>query len=180
MRKIIKEFTVIASKNLPLEEPLYEFGSLQVPEQIGYADLRYLFPNKEYVGCDLREGPGVDKILDLHGLDLPDNLAGTVIMMDTLEHVEYPRKALGEIYRVLKPGGIVIMSSVMDFEIHDHPYDFWRFTPKAFESLLQDFQDSYVTYAGRAIFPHTVVGIARKNDFIPDKTKQPSSIRRGF
>ena len=63
------------------------------------------------------------------------------------------------------------MSSVMDFEIHDHPYDYWRFTPKTFESLLQNFQDSYVTYAGRAIFPHTVVGIARKNDLIPDKTE---------
>ena len=40
----------------------------------------------------MREGPGVVRILDLHGLDVPDNSVGTVIMMDTLEHVEYPRK----------------------------------------------------------------------------------------
>ncbi len=160
---------MIAIENLQINEPIYEFGSFQVQGQINFADLRPLFPGKKYVGCDIRKGPGVDRVLDLHKLDLPDNSVGTVLTMDTMEHVEYPRKALSEILRVLKPGGIVIMSSVMCFEIHEYPYDYWRFTPKAFESLFKEFQDNYVTYAGKRSFPHTIVGIGRKNDQIKNK-----------
>ena len=83
----------IAAESLPIRGPVYEFGSLQVPGQEGFADLRPLFPDKEYVACDMRTGPGVDQILNLHGIDLPPESVGTVLCLDTLEHVEYPRTA---------------------------------------------------------------------------------------
>ncbi len=164
MRQNVKDFASIVSITLPTLEPIYEFGSFQVPEQIGFADLRPLFRNKEYIGCDMREGPGVDKILDLHAIDIPSESVGTVLCFDTLEHVEYPRKALEEIHRILKPNGIAVISSVMDFPIHDHPYDYWRFTPEAFKSILKPFDKSFVGFQGNESFPHTIVGIGFKND----------------
>ncbi len=128
-------------------EPIYEFGSFQVPEQMGFADLRPLFHDKEYLGCDMREGPGVDKVLNIHALDLPPESVGMVLCFDTLEHVEYPRTALEEIHRVIKPGGIVVISSVMNFPIHDYPYDYWRFTPEAFKSILKpEFTEKYTKW----------------------------------
>jgi len=162
MRQSIKDFAVIVSKTLPIIEPIYEFGSFQVPEQIGFADLRPIFQNKKYVGCDMREGPGVDKILNLHAIDLPSDSVGTVLCFDTLEHVEYPREGMQEIYRILKPNGMAVISSVMDFSIHDHPYDYWRFTPEAFKSILKPFANSFVGFQGQESFPHTVVGIGFK------------------
>jgi hypothetical protein len=63
MRESIKQFVKIAADTLPILEPIYEFGALQVPGQEGFADLRPIFAGKEYVGCDMREGPGVDRIL---------------------------------------------------------------------------------------------------------------------
>ena len=57
MRESIKEFVKIVSETLPIPEPIFEFGSLQVPGQEGFADLRPIFPNKKYIGCDIREGP---------------------------------------------------------------------------------------------------------------------------
>ncbi len=162
MRQTIKDFISICSSTLPIEEPICEFGSLQVHGQEGFADLRPLFPGKEYIGADMREGPGVDKILNLHEIDLPAESVGTVICLDTLEHVEYTRRALEEIHRILKPNGIAVISSVMNFPIHDHPYDYWRFTPEAFRSLLKPFADSFVGFAGMEDFPHTVVGIGFK------------------
>ena len=36
-------------------------------------------------------------------------------------HVEYPRRAMAEIHRILKDDGIVIISSVMNFPIHAYP-----------------------------------------------------------
>ena len=136
MRELIKQFVKICAETLPINEPIYEFGSLQVAGQEGFADLRPFFSVKKYVGADMRKGPGVDVLLNLHNIDLPSKSVGTALVLDTFEHVEYPRKAIDELYRILKPNGIIIISSVMNFPIHDHPADYWRFTPEAFKSLL--------------------------------------------
>jgi SAM-dependent methyltransferase len=162
MQDLIKEYIQICSETLPISGPIYEFGSLQVPGQEGYADLRPFFPNKEYVGADMREGPGVDVVLDLHDIDLPDESVETVLALETLEHVEYVRQAVHELHRILKPNGILIISSLMKFPIHSYPYDYWRFTPEAFKSLLKPFSSSLVGYAGRDDFPQTIVGIGFK------------------
>lgn len=162
MRESIKLFVKICSKNLPISEPIYEFGSLQVHDQDGFADLRPFFPNKQYIGADIRNGSGVDVILNLHQVSLSSESVGTVLILDTLEHVEFPRKAVEESYRILKPNGILIMSSVMNFPIHNFPYDYWRFTPECFRSLLKPFNLSVVESVGTQTFPHTIIGIGFK------------------
>ncbi|MBM4284858.1 MAG: class I SAM-dependent methyltransferase [Deltaproteobacteria bacterium] len=162
MRQSIKDFVRLAARTLPLPEPIYEFGSLQVEGQEGFADLRVFFTGKEYVGADMRPGPGVDVVLNLHHLELADETVGAALIMDTLEHVEYPRRALQEAYRVLKPQGVLLLSSVMNYPIHDHPYDYWRFTPEGFRSLLQAFPCVLVDFAGDPAFPRTVLGLGCK------------------
>jgi SAM-dependent methyltransferase len=159
MRQLVKEFVQIVAEALPVPTPILEFGALQVPGQEGFADLRPIFSGKEYIGCDLKEGPGVDRILDLHHIDLPAETAGTVLLLDTLEHVEFFWQAVGEIRRILRPGGLFVVSSVMDFPIHNYPVDYWRFTPAGFRSLLQHFPCSFVGFAGEEDSPHTVVGL---------------------
>ncbi|MBN1996019.1 class I SAM-dependent methyltransferase [candidate division KSB1 bacterium] len=164
MRKNIKQFVNIVAETLPIQEPIYEFGSLQVPGQEDWANLRPIFQGYHYIGVDMREGPGVDVVLNLHHIDLPGQSVGTVLCLDTLEHVACPHLALQEIYRILKPSGMVVISSVMDLPIHDYPYDYWRFTPEAFKLLLEPFTGIFVGYAGKKILPHTVVGIGIKNE----------------
>ena len=159
MRESIKQFVKIVAETLPVQEPIFEFGSLQVPGQEKFADLRPFFPDKNYVGCDYRKGAGVDMVLDLHKTNLSSKSVGTILLIDTLEHVEFPRKALEEMKRILKEDGIIIISSVMNFPIHDYPYDYWRFTPECFKSLLKPFPFSFVDFAGNNRFPHTVIGL---------------------
>lgn len=158
MRKHVRDFVKFCTEHLPLAEPVYEFGSLQVPGG-GPSDMRPFFPDKEFVGADLRAGPGVDVILDLHAIDLAASSAGTVLILDTLEHVEFVRKAMDEMRRILVPEGILIASSVMKFHIHCRPEDYWRFTPTGFKSLFQPFADSVVVGMGDPNFPHTVLGV---------------------
>jgi len=79
MRSSIREFAKLCAQTLELQEPIYEFGSLQVPKQEGFADLRPFFKGKQYVGADVQEGPGVDVVLDLHKINLPDNSVGTIL-----------------------------------------------------------------------------------------------------
>jgi SAM-dependent methyltransferase len=168
MQKHVRRLVGIVEKTIPLPGPIYEFGALQVNNEPLEDDLRTLFERDDYVGCDFRAGPGVDRILDLHDIDLPDETAGTVISIDTLEHVEYPRRAMEEIYRILENDGIVVISSVMNFPIHSYPNDYWRFTPEGFRSLLQVFDESFVGSCGKDTdFPQTIVGIGFKGA-VPD------------
>jgi len=172
MRESIKCFVKICAEILPISEPIYEFGSLQVPGQEGFADLRPFFPEKKYVGADMREGPGVDIILNLHKINLPSESVGTVLILDTLEHVEFVREAIEEVHRILKPNGVLVISSVMNSPIHDHPHDYWRFTPEAFKSLLKFFNSSFVDFAGESNFPHTIIGIGVKGSISEDTKDQ--------
>jgi len=162
----VVEFLRICSETLPTPEPIYEFGSLQVLGQEGYADMRCLFSNKRYVGADIREGPGVDTILDLHNIDLPEKSVGTAIILNTLEHVERPWTALEQVHRVLIPDGTIIVSVPFKSRIHDFPSDYWRFTPECLKNLLRVFPNSFVSWAGDESRPHTVVGIGYSRRFI--------------
>ncbi len=162
MRDNVKKFVALVSQSLPLQEPIVEMGALQVEGQEGFADLRPLFPGKKFIGCDMREGAGVELLTDAHCLAFSDNGVGAVLVLDTLEHVENCHTAMEEIYRSLKPQGILVMSSVMDFPVHDYPCDYWRFTPESFELLLKRFSPRQVFFQGNPLFPHTVFGIGIK------------------
>lgn len=166
MRPLVRQFVSMVSQTLPVIDPIYEFGSYQVAGQEEIADLRPLFPGKAYVGCDMRPGPGVDEVLNLHDIKLPAHRAGAVLCLDTLEHVEFCHQAVSEMHRILKPGGMCVISSVMAFPIHEFPYDYWRFTPSGFESLLRPFESCWVGFIGDARFPHTVLGIGVKSSAV--------------
>ena len=69
---------------------------------------------------------------------------------------------MAEIYRVVRPGGIVVASSCMDLPVHEHPADYWRFTPQGFDLLLRRFSPRRVYFQGHSRFPHTLAGIGLK------------------
>jgi len=159
MRKETRAFAEAVARSLALEGPVVEIGALQVAGQEKYADLRPLFPGTQFIGCDMREGRGVDRIENLHKLSFADASVGTMILLDTLEHVQYPFVAMQEVRRVLKPGGVVIMASVMLCPIHDYPSDYWRFTPEAFTVLLEPFATRRVFSDRPKLFPRSVYGV---------------------
>ena len=53
----------------------------------------------------MRPGPGVDRVEDVSAISLPDGSAGTVLCIETFEHVFEVRRAFDEVFRILKPGG---------------------------------------------------------------------------
>jgi SAM-dependent methyltransferase len=144
-----------------LPQPIWEFGSYHVVGQEHRGSVKGVLGDS-VVGCDLREGPGVDRIEDLHRLTLANDSIGTALLLDTVEHVARPWQALEEIHRVLRPGGIVLMTSHMYFPIHAHPDDFWRFTKSGFSVLLAPFEPICVESAGMTKLPHTIIGVAAK------------------
>ena len=162
MRPAVLEFARDVAATLPLALPLVEIGARAAEGQEGDADLRAVFGAAEHIGCDIQEGPGVDRIEDVHALTFADDSVGTIICLETLEHVRDPIRAVEEMHRVLKPGGVLAISSLMFFPIHAHPWDYWRFTPEGFEQLLAPFESSFVVAQGWSLMPEGVFGIAVK------------------
>ncbi|TSC72509.1 MAG: methyltransferase family protein [Parcubacteria group bacterium Gr01-1014_70] len=81
---------------------------------------------------------------DVSILSLPyaDNSFDVVIADQILEHVEGdPQEAVDEIHRVLKPGGIAIITSVFMYPAHWGPKDMWRFSPDGLRYLCRNFSE---------------------------------------
>lgn len=63
-----------------------------------------------------------------------------VVSSQVLEHVEDPRKCMREAHRILKPGGVLILSVPFVWEVHNYPRDYWRFSDQAIRQLLTGFE----------------------------------------
>lgn len=72
---------------------------------------------------------------------IPDERFDAVFCTEVLEHVNQPFMAMAEIYRVLKPGGLLVASSPFNFRIHGPLPDNWRFSEHGWRVLLRDFKD---------------------------------------
>jgi len=73
-------------------------------------------------------------------LSFPDNYFDYVVSDQVMEHVEGDQqRAIDEVYRVLKPGGIALNTTCFLNEIHEMPKDLWRFTPYALTYLHRKF-----------------------------------------
>lgn len=162
MRPVVREFVQDCAELFEVREPVVEIGARPADGQEAAAYLRDLFPGRAYIGCDIQEGPNVDRIEDIHALSFEDGSVGTVVCVEVLEHVADPIRAVQEIHRVLAPGGVAILTSVMFMPIHAHPWDFWRFTPEGFAKLLEPFETSLAFGYGFDLLPEGVHGVGVK------------------
>jgi SAM-dependent methyltransferase len=91
-----------------------------------------------YVGVDMREGRGVDRIAMAHQLPYPDAYFDVVVSTEMLEHDAQFWLSLPEMGRVLKEDGLMILTARGNgFPPHAYPNDYWRFMPDAGPLLLR-------------------------------------------
>jgi SAM-dependent methyltransferase len=93
-----------------------------------------------YVGADVATAADtqVDVLLEPdRPVPLADASIDTVLANQTLEHVPDPSFYIGECARLLKPGGVLILTAPMQWRHHEEPYDYHRFTRFGIERLLR-------------------------------------------
>jgi SAM-dependent methyltransferase len=91
----------------------------------------------EYVGFDIHPGPNVDVVGDVHSLSqLVSGQFDAVYSISTFEHLAMPWKAVLEINAVLAEGGLLFAATHQSWPPHELPWDFWRYSPAAFQVLL--------------------------------------------
>ena len=98
-----------------------------------------------YVGLDnmtsLRQftaggRPAVDVVADVMALPLAAKSCDTVVCLQVIEHVPEPGVLLGELARVCRPGGHLLLATGWLAPYHAEPKDYYRFSVDAFEYLF--------------------------------------------
>lgn len=92
-----------------------------------------------YIGVDIEQShlQKVDIICPATAIPLPDSSFDTILCTQTIEHVYDHRQLLAEAFRLVRPGGHLILSGPFYWPLHEEPYDFFRFTRYGFEQLLR-------------------------------------------
>ena len=108
----------------------------------GDGPYRSLFSHCEYVTSDWSNSPHpgareADIVSPLDRLPVEDGAFGAVLCTQVLEHVEHPALVLAELFRVLRPGGALWLTAPMVGELHEEPYDFFRYTRHGLRSLAE-------------------------------------------
>jgi SAM-dependent methyltransferase len=98
----------------------------------GCADVPYrsFFPaDVDFVAADLPGNPNATVELTGEGtVPAPDESFDAVLSTQVLEHVTDPRRYLSEAFRVLRPGGRLLLTTHGIFVWHPDPGDYWRWT----------------------------------------------------
>jgi SAM-dependent methyltransferase len=113
-----------------------EGRTLDVGAQTG--PYRAYFPHR--IAVDVRPAPGVHVVGDAQALGFTDAVFDVVLCTEMLEHVPEPQRAINEMRRVLKPGGVLLLTTRFLFPIHDAPHDYFRFTKYGLRHLLREFE----------------------------------------
>lgn len=112
-----------------------DVGSLDVNGNYrGYVESRYGF----YTGLDIQAGNNVDVVtLDPYNFPFSDGDFDIVISGSTMEHVEAIWLWFPELFRVVRPGGHVVVLTHTSWEYHPHPVDCWRVMPDGMRYLAK-------------------------------------------
>ena len=150
--------------NRPIELAMQAYASLFSPDQqvldlgCGFMPYKKYFSCR-YVGADPLTTVRPDVICSAWQVPYPDQSFDGLILNQSLEHIRYPAATVKEVYRLLKPGGRLIVTTPQTMKNHsvaiaaadaplhnfDHdslPYwqnDFWRFTKYGLIALFHQF-----------------------------------------
>lgn len=105
----------------------------------------------------------IDEYVDLNeSLPFDDRSFDTVLLTDVLEHIARPAALLGEVARVLAPGGSAIVTVPFLYWVHEAPHDYFRYTEHGLRALCAEaglLVGSLAPYGG---YPDVVLDLLSK------------------
>jgi SAM-dependent methyltransferase len=108
----------------------------------GRKPYRELVPAARYVGLDVdspvtRALGTADLFYDGGKFPPADATFDGILCSEVLEHVFTPEVFLGEIHRVLRPGGHLLLTVPFVWDEHEQPHDFARYSSFGLRALLE-------------------------------------------
>jgi SAM-dependent methyltransferase len=131
----------------------FAYGALQAREvagrqvlEVGAADVngsvRPMVASRGpagYTGVDIVAAPGVDQVVDAKDLVATFGPASfdVVVCTEMLEHADDWRLAIANMATVLRPDGVLVITTRSKGFGYHHPPDHWRYTQAAFAEIIQ-------------------------------------------
>jgi len=125
----------IAAAGADLDGPLLDVGC-------GTKPYRELFAADTYIGLDIdseaaRARGIADAFYDGGRFPFDDERFRSVLCNQVLEHVFNPAEFVGELHRVLPPGGKLLLTVPFVWDEHEQPYDYARYSSFGLKALLE-------------------------------------------
>jgi SAM-dependent methyltransferase len=135
-RRNIHAFVAEAALALPEGARVLDAGAGDAP----YAGL---FAHCDYQTSDWENSPHegartADVIGSLEALPVEEASFDAVMTTQVLEHVRDPLAVLRELHRIVRPGGSLWLTAPLVWELHEEPFDYFRYTSHGLESLIAD------------------------------------------
>jgi SAM-dependent methyltransferase len=131
----IFEFVRGAADRLPPGSDVADLGA-------GDAPYRELFEHTNYVTIDWEkslhdQAVESDIIASADAIPVAAASFDAVLLTQVLEHVPDPSVVLAELSRIIRPNGLLFLTAPLVWELHESPFDFYRFTEHGLEHLLR-------------------------------------------
>lgn len=102
----------------------------------------HLYRSDEYVGLEIdtpqnRASKNADYFYDGNRFPFANATFDSVVANEVFEHVFNPDQFLSETFRVLKPGGVTLLTMPFVWDEHEQPYDFARYSSFGIKALLE-------------------------------------------
>jgi SAM-dependent methyltransferase len=132
----IEQFLQAASIDIQPSSRLLNAGA-------GEGQYKAFFESCRYESTDITTGFSsadhrLSYLSDLHHMPIQDNTYDVIVNNQVLEHVEFPQRVINEFYRVLRPGGQLILTAPQAWGIHMAPHHYYNFTRYGLESLFNN------------------------------------------
>ncbi len=166
LRRQLEKVITLFVKNAP-HQLLADYGCGNKP----YQPLFDPFV-EQYIGLDLALNTKADVTINPEGqIDMPAESVGFVLSTQVLEHVENPTQYLQEAYRILQPGGKLILSTHGYWMFHPDPTDYWRWTSTGLQKIVTEAGFEVVYFEG--ILGRSAMGLQLFQDGILFKIPRP-------
>lgn len=126
-------------------------GSRVLDVGAGTCPYRSFFTHCEYKTQDFKKYKGIKKnntieyghidyVSDICNIAVPNNSFDVILCTEVLEHVPEPIKALGEMVRIVRPGGRLLITAPLGSGLHQLPYHYYGgLSPEWYNHFLKNF-----------------------------------------
>lgn len=128
------------------------------------------------------EGYGkIDFVSDIVNIPVKDNSFDLILCTEVIEHVPEPILAIKEISRILKPGGILLITAPLQSGLHQEPYHFYGgYTRYWYEKFLTDngFSEITIEPNGSLHTTYFALGLTMFKGFLDSLVNRDSLIKK--
>jgi SAM-dependent methyltransferase len=124
------------ARQLPKDARVLDAGA-------GEGQYAHYFSRQRYCAIDLAVGDAawdysrLSAVADLTALPFANGTFAAAVHLVTIEHLREPACALAEIARTLAPGGRLLVAAPLEWEVHQAPHDYFRYTRYGLAYLLE-------------------------------------------